>query len=145
MSEDQPLNTSAAPDTADGAPGDRYEGELSRITRATITIYKEQFGRGPRNAHSYYAGPDTITCMLEGTMTPVERTLVAVGEQHRVQDIRQLFQSAAEQRFRASVEEITGRRVVTFMSGNDVTGDVASEIFGLERQATTTVAATPTT
>jgi uncharacterized protein YbcI len=127
----------------DAAPSERYQSELSQVTRATIGIYIEQFGRGPRNAHSYYAGPDTIICLLEGTMTPVEKTLVTMGEQHRIQDMRQLFQSAAEAKFRSSVEEITGRRVVTFMSGNDVSGDVASEIFGLERKVAPGAASTP--
>ena len=34
-----------------------------------------------------------------------------------------------EPQFRAAVEEITGRRVIGFMSGMDVEHDLASEVF----------------
>ena len=121
--------TPEAAQAATGAPPTARTSELTKITRAIVTIYKEQFGRGPQNAHSSYAGPNTIICVLEGTLTPVERSLVTMGEKSRLQDLRQLFQTSAEGTFRAAVEEITGRTTVSFMSGNDVTNDVASEIF----------------
>jgi uncharacterized protein YbcI len=44
-----------------------------------------------------------------------------------------LFQYAAESEFRAAVEEITGRRVVAFVSGIDTRADVAGEVFLLAR------------
>lgn len=40
-----------------------------------------------------------------------------------------LFQYAVEDQFRAAVEEVTERRVVSFMSAVDVDNDLASEIF----------------
>lgn len=98
-------------------------------------VYKAQFGRGPVTAHTHFAGPDVVVCILEGTLTPIERALVDLGQERQLQDIRQLFQSAAEQQFRDIIEEITGRAVVSFMSGNDVRNDVASEIFSLERRS----------
>jgi uncharacterized protein YbcI len=116
---------------AHDAPGGAA-GQLTQITRAMVTIYKDHFGRGPVHARTHYAGGNVVICVLEGTLTPVERSLANLGEQHRLQDLRQLFQSATEPTFRAVVEEITGRRVVSFMSGNDVRNDVASEIFVLE-------------
>ncbi len=85
------------PQTVEEAPvtgaGRAATSELSQVTHTIVAIYKEQFGRGPVHAHSYWAGPDTIVCLLEGTLTPVERTLVNLGEQQRLQDLRQLFQS----------------------------------------------------
>ena len=104
-------------------------GELTRVTRAMISIYKHQFGRGPNFAHSYYAGPNAIVCLLEGTLTPVEKSLAAIGEVQQLQNLRQLFQAAAEHEFRAAVEEITGRQTTAFLSANDVRNDVASEMF----------------
>ncbi|HEV7565803.1 MAG TPA: DUF2294 domain-containing protein [Microbacteriaceae bacterium] len=104
-------------------------GELTQITRAMVAIYKEQFGRGPTHAHSHYAGPHAVVCLLEGTLTPVEKSLAALGEVHQLQSLRQLFQAAAQDQFRTAVEEITGRSVVSFLSANDVRSDVASEMF----------------
>jgi len=120
----------------DDAPTEREtgpdEGQLSQVTRAMVAIYKEQYGRGPTHAHSYQTGPDAITCLLAGSLTPVERTIVQMGELQRLRDIRTLFQYAAEDTFRAAVEAITGRRVVGFISGIDARADVASEMFMFE-------------
>ena len=123
---------------AHAGDGDSHAGAgsdirvLPRITSAMVRIYKEQFGRGPDNARSYYAGPDTIICLLADTLTPVERSMREIGEQQRLRDIRMLFQYAAEDKFRAAVEEVTSRRVVSFMSAVDVERDLACEIFVLE-------------
>jgi uncharacterized protein YbcI len=136
MSTNGPVGETAA-GVAQYAPGGA-PGQLRQITRAVVTIYKEHFGRGPAHAHSHYAGGDVLVCLLEGTLTPVERSIANLGEHQRLQDFRQLFQSATEQTFRAVVEEITGRRVVSFMSGNDVRTDVASEIFVFEHIPFTT-------
>jgi uncharacterized protein YbcI len=114
-----------------GAAADRA-GQLMRITRAMVTIYKDQLGRGPRHAHSHFTGADAITCFLEGTLTPVEQTLAALGEHQRLRDIRLLFQYAAEADFRSAVEEITGRRIIAFISGMDTNEDVSCEVFVLE-------------
>jgi uncharacterized protein YbcI len=128
---DQSLDESASAD--DEHAGERTTGQLVQVTRAMVTIYKNHFGRGPEHAHSHYAGPDILICVLENTLTPVERSLAELGEHVRLQDLRQLFQNATEGKFRDTVEEITGRKVATFMSANDVKNDVASEIFLFER------------
>jgi uncharacterized protein YbcI len=117
----------------DGGPGEVRV--LSRVTGAMVRIYKEQFGRGPENARTYYAGPDVLICILSDTLTPVERSMRTMGEHRRLRDIRMLFQYAAEAQFRAAVEEVTERRVVSFMSAVDVDTDLASEIFVLEPRA----------
>jgi uncharacterized protein YbcI len=118
-------------DDADGG-SERVESQLRQVSRAMVRIYKEQFGRGPDRVHSHYAGADVIVCMLEDTLTPVERSLKTLDEHQRLRDIRMLFQYTAEDAFRGAVEEITGRRVVAFVSGLDVRADVATELFQLE-------------
>ena len=127
-----PGNPMQAEGASSEAADERQTSQLVQVSRAMIRIYKEQFGRGPERAHSHYAGPDAIVCFLEQTLTPVERTLTTIGEQQRLRDMRMLFQYAAEDEFRSAVEEITGRKVVAFVSGIDVRADVASELFTLE-------------
>ena len=112
---------------------DERPGQLTQVTRAMVAIYKDQFGRGPTHARSHYAGPDMIICALEDTLTPIEHTLVTLGEHQRLRDIRMLFQHTAEDTFRSAVEEITGRKVIAFTSGFDTNADVATEAFMLER------------
>ena len=128
-----------APDqqpTQDGstseAARERVTSQLMQVSSAMTLIYKEQFGRGPERVRSFYAGPDSLVCFLENTLTPVERTLATIGEQQRLRDMRMLFQYAAEDEFRSAIEQITGRKVLAFVSGIDVRADVASELFTLE-------------
>ncbi len=115
------------PGAMSGAP----PGELTRITRAMVSIYKNQFGRGPRYAHSHYAGQDAVTCFLEGTLTPIEVSLALHGEDQRLRDIRIWFQHSVEDEFRTAVEAATGRQVVAFISGIDTKADVSTETFVL--------------
>jgi uncharacterized protein YbcI len=122
-------------DTHNGATAESQRGDLSQITRAMIGIYKDQFGRGPRNAHSHYAGQNAIICFLEDTLTPVERSLADLGQHERLRDIRLFFQHSAEHAFRSAVEEITGRTIVGFISGIDTGADIATEIFVFEARS----------
>lgn len=122
----------APEETIDHLGMDAVTSQLVQVSRAMIAIYKEQFGRGPERARSYYAGPDSLVCLLENTLTPVERSLQTMDEHQRLRDLRMLFQYTAEKQFRGAVEEITGRRVVAFISGIDTRADVASEQFVFE-------------
>jgi uncharacterized protein YbcI len=111
---------------------DPRSGSIEReISKAMVKLYKEQFGRGPETVWTRYSGPDVIVTILGNSLTPVERTLLQMGEEQRLRDIRMMFQYATEPQFRAAVEAITGRRVVGFMSGIDVHNDLASEVFTL--------------
>jgi len=130
----------AAPSQADGdgaasgdgaVSGDRGRA-LALVSRALVRLYKEQFGRGPETAHSYFAGPDTLICLLFDSLTPVERSMREMDQRQRLRDIRMMFQYATEDKFRAAVEEATGRKVKAFMSGIDVDEDISCEVFTLE-------------
>jgi uncharacterized protein YbcI len=100
-----------------------------------VHLYKEQFGRGPTKVRSLFAGPDVLICLLENTLTPAERNLAAMGEHRRLHDTRMYFQHATGTEFRRTVEDILGRRVVSFISGLDSHTDTAGEVFVLEPRA----------
>jgi uncharacterized protein YbcI len=102
------------------------------ISRAMVRLYKEHFGRGPETVWTRYAGPDCVVSILGNSLTPVEITMREMGEAQRLRDTLLMFQHAAEPKFRAAVEKITGRRVIGFMSGIDVHNDISSEVFTLE-------------
>jgi uncharacterized protein YbcI len=78
---------------------------------------------------------------LEDIYTPVERTLIDAGQEDAVKSTRQVFQMAMRQRFSDAVEEITGRKVVAFMSQVHFDPDLAAEIFVLESPTSDTDAA----
>jgi uncharacterized protein YbcI len=105
---------------------------LQAVSNAMVKLHKEQFGRGPTIARSYFAGPDTLVCTLEDTLLPAERTMVEMGEHHRVRESRMFLQVASEQQFVAAVEELVSRKVRAFASAIDPGPGVVFEIFSFE-------------
>ncbi|HEX8649189.1 MAG TPA: DUF2294 domain-containing protein [Thermoleophilaceae bacterium] len=120
--------------TTDAHVADAPEGQpvTAAVSNAMVKLYKEQFGRGPTKTRTAFAGPDTLLCTLQDSLTPAERNLVKMGENQRLRDVRMFFQYASEDEFRGTVEQITGRKVWAFISGIDVCEDVSVEIFYLE-------------
>jgi uncharacterized protein YbcI len=102
------------------------------LANEMVRLYKNLFGRGPTRARANYAGPDTVLCTLEESLTPAERSLAEMGEHQRLRDVRLFFQHAREEDFRRTVETVTGRKVRGFVSGLDTRADIACEVFYLE-------------
>jgi uncharacterized protein YbcI len=126
MQRDQTVQT-------DGGPPSKGRGVLQELSNEMVRIYKQIFGRGPTRAHADWAGRDALLCTLEDSLTPAERKMAEIGEHQRLRDTRMFFQHVCEADFRASVEQITGRKVRAFVSGIDTDQDVSSEVFYLER------------
>ena len=118
---------------AHGANAPEGQSVQAAISNAMVKLYKEQFGRGPTKVRTDFAGPDTLICTLQDSLTKAERNLVNLGETQRMRDIRMFFQYASEDEFRGTVEQITGRKVWAFISGIDVCEDVSCEVFYLEQ------------
>ena len=66
---------------------------------------------------------DTLTVLLEDTLTPAERNLVKLGEHARLRDTRMFFQYSTVYGFCEPVERLTGRKVRAFISGIDTEAD----------------------
>jgi len=96
---------------------------LMDISNTMVRLYKEQFGRGPTQARTYWSGPDIITVLLEDTLTPAERNLTRMGEHERLREMRMFFQYASVREFCEPVEQITGRKVRAFLSSTDTQVD----------------------
>lgn len=92
---------------------------LLEVSNAMVRIYKDQFGRGPTKARTYWASPDILISVLEDTLTLPERNLAMMGEHERLRESRIFIQYAALRQFCEPVEHITGRRIRAFVSGID--------------------------
>jgi uncharacterized protein YbcI len=113
-------------------PDSSHREALLEISNGMVRLYKDLFGRGPDRARTYFAGPDIVICSLEKSFTPAERSMADMGEHQRLRETRLFFQHAREPDFRATVEQITGRRVRGFMSATDTTEDLSCEVFYLD-------------
>jgi uncharacterized protein YbcI len=77
-------------------------------------------------------GADYIICFMEEIYTPVERTLIQAGRFDAVQETRSAFQDTMREKFSAAVEDLSGRKVVGFLSQVHVDPDLSVETFILE-------------
>jgi uncharacterized protein YbcI len=102
---------------------------LQAVSNAMVKLHKEQFGRGPTNARSYFAGPDTLVCTLDDALLPAERKMVEMGEDQRVRESRMFLQVATEAEFTGVVEGLVERKVRAFASATDPAPGVVFEIF----------------
>jgi uncharacterized protein YbcI len=57
---------------------DRRGMELQELTNAMVRLYKELFGRGPIEARTDYAGPDTVVVTIQNSLTTAERSMLAL-------------------------------------------------------------------
>jgi uncharacterized protein YbcI len=99
-----------------------YEERISilmEVSHAMVRVYKEFFGRGPTLARTHWAGPDALVAILEDTLTPAQRNMVRMGEHQRLRDTRMFFQYASVREFCEPIEQITGRKVRSFLSSID--------------------------
>jgi Na+-translocating membrane potential-generating system (MpsC) len=69
------------------------------------------------------AGDDILVVVLEDTLTPAEHNLVEMGEHQRLRDTRMFFQYATVREFCEPVEQLTGRKVRSFLSAMDTEVD----------------------
>lgn len=111
------------------------DGELSAaISTAVVHMLSERTGRGPTKAKTTL-GSNGVFVVLEDTLTRGERTLVDAGERAAVLNIRSRWQHVMRVEMSAKVAELTGRKVVGFMSDNHIDPDLAVEVFVLESEA----------
>jgi uncharacterized protein YbcI len=102
---------------------------LSAISTSIVGLLREHYGRGPLKAKTY-ALDDIIVCVLRGSgFTPLEKTIMDSGEPDRVIAMREDFQRVMADRYKAAIEELTGRKVLAFLSQAHVEPDITMEIF----------------
>jgi uncharacterized protein YbcI len=107
-------------------------GQLnSAISNAVVHAFSEYIGRGPTQARTSIRD-DLVVCLLEQTLTKAERSLVTAGREQMVLDTRRAFQQTMRADLVASVEQLTQRKVIAFMSDNHIDPDIATETFLLE-------------
>jgi uncharacterized protein YbcI len=102
---------------------------LAAISNRIVAILREHYGRGPMKAKTY-ALDDLIVVVMRGSgFTALEQTIMDSGDPDRVVAMRHDFQRVMTRRFTETIEELTGRNVVAFLSQAHVEPDITMEIF----------------
>lgn len=106
---------------------------MAAISNSIVAILRENYGRGPMQAKTYSLD-DLIVVVLRGLgFTPLEKTLLESGDPDRIVDLRHEFQRMMTDRYKQTIEELTGRTVVAFLSRAHVEPDITIESFFLDR------------
>ena len=108
------------------------DGSLrSRLANAMVGMKKKYYGRGPESAKAWILD-DYVFVAMEGGLTRNEETLLADGKADMVRAYRLSFQETMTETATGAVEELTGRRVVSYHSQIVFQPTHTFEIFVLE-------------
>ena len=100
---------------------------LAEITNRIVALMREHYGRGPIKAKTYVLD-NLIVCVLSDGFTAIERTMMEGGEPHRVLEMRRDFQRMMKSRYSEMIEQLTGRKVLAFLSQAHVEPDLTVEM-----------------
>ena len=109
-----------------------HDGELAaRISNTVVRALARTTGRGPTKAKTTL-GDNGIFVVLQDSLTRGEQNLTDAGEGEAVLDLRRRWQRVMRVELTREIEELTGRKVIGFMSDNHLDPDLAVEVFVLE-------------
>ena len=106
-------------------------GLRDEISRAVVHLHKEHVGQGPTKARTYICD-DLVVCVLQGSFSAGERTLLEHGETAAVMSHRQALEAALRRPLIDTVEQLVGRTVIGLTSGVQPDAEMITEVFLLE-------------
>ena len=99
---------------------------IALLALLTLSHYVLAHGRKAKT----YALDDIIVVVMRGSgFTPLEQTIMDSGEPDRVIAMREDFQRVMAERYKHTIEDLTGRKVLAFLSQAHVEPDITMEIF----------------
>ncbi len=102
---------------------------LAQISTSIVGILRERYGRGPMKAKTY-ALDDVVVVVMRGSgFTALEQTHMDSGQPGRVVAMREQFQEVMAERYKATIESLTGRKVTAFISQAHIDPDITVEMF----------------
>jgi uncharacterized protein YbcI len=101
---------------------------LAEITDQLVKLMREHYGRGPIKAKTYVLD-NVIVCVLSDGFIALEQTMMEGGESERVLDMRRGFERLMKTQYTAVIEDLTGRKVLAFLSQAHVEPDLTVEMF----------------
>lgn len=96
-----------------------------------VGLHKEHYGKGPTKARTIMA-EDTVVCRLEDPFVRAEKTLISMGREDEIRNMRAALSEELRPEFVSRVERLTGRPVLAFISEIHTNPDMAVELFVLE-------------
>jgi uncharacterized protein YbcI len=108
---------------------------LTAVTEEMVAMHERYHHRIPASAKTQLLEGDLIAVVMGGVYSDVEKTMIELQRSTLVQETRSAFQDTMQPRFIESVERLSGREVLAFISNSHVGPDLEIELFVL-RSAT---------
>jgi uncharacterized protein YbcI len=106
-----------------------HDGELAAaISNTVVAALARTTGRGPTKAKTTL-GDNGVFVVLQDSLTRGEQVLAEAGEGAAVLDLRRRWQRVMQVDVSREIEQLTGRKVIGFMSDNHIDPDLAVEVF----------------
>ncbi len=102
---------------------------LAAVTEAMVGFHERYYHRQPVTAKTTLLGDDLLACVLGDVYTDVEKTMIEIQRGTIVQETRNAFQNAMQDKFIKTVEDLSGRNVLAFISNHHVGPDIEIELF----------------
>src|SRR3954452_19389768 len=97
------------------AEGEQRQLLLRQISTGMAHMQKAAFGKGPTSTRSYLFDDMLLIVMRDG-LTVAEKTMLDFGQADLVRNFRQQFENDMTKRIVGMIEELTGRKVLTYQS-----------------------------
>jgi len=117
----------------DGVRAEPGRSVVTEISNAVVAITRDFTGRGPTRARTSMTD-DMVTVVYHDSLTKAEQRLHERGEDEVVRGIRRKFQEVMRDDYVAAVEQISGRKVIAFLSDHHLDPDIAVETFITQRE-----------
>ena len=102
-----------------------------RISDEIAGIHRESYGETIQSIQTHIH-EDSVVCVLDITLLPHEQTLLDNNRgEDSIRQLRREYQAAIEPSFAATVEHMTGRRVIGFLSETHIDPSFSVEFFRL--------------
>jgi uncharacterized protein YbcI len=119
--------TDSTPDRPNGG------STAARISNHVVQTMSAYTGRGPTRAWTSMDA-DLISVVLRDTLSRGERSLLDDGRSALVLEMRKAYQHTMRTVLVEGVEQISGRKVIAFLSDNHIDPDIAIESFVLDSE-----------
>lgn len=128
---DAPGEALTEADWLQGVNSESRGGLLMALSNAMVGLKKRYYGKGPERARTFI-NENYVFCVMESVLTTSEKTLLEAGEDDLVRSYRLKFEEAMTKTTTEAVEQLTGRRVLSYHSQIVFRPDRAFEIFVLD-------------
>ena len=117
------------PDTASNLAGPAL---LSLISASIVAILRDRYGRGPLTAKSYAVDDLLVVVTRDAGFTTLEQTMVDHDEVSLVVTMRRNFERDMTKVYTETIERLTARTVLAFLSQTHVEPGITMETFLLD-------------